>query len=130
MKFGYTIIYVKDVKAALAFYSKAFGFETRFATDTGDYGELETGATTLAFASHALGQANLNQPYHKVDGATEPLGIELAFVSEDVAAAYARAIKAGAVEIAPPAQKPWGQVVAYVRAKEGTLIEICSPVEG
>lgn len=128
MTFGYTIIYVQDVKAALAFYAKAFGFETRFVTDTGDYGELETGATTLAFASHTLGQANLKQPYRAVDGSREPLGIELAFVTEDVPAAYARAIHAGAVEIAPPIQKPWGQMVAYVRASEGALIEICSPI--
>jgi lactoylglutathione lyase len=51
MKFGYTIIYVPDVTASLVFFEKAFGFTRRFLHESGDYGELETGATTLAFAS-------------------------------------------------------------------------------
>ena len=54
MKFGYTIVYVPSVTQALAFYKEAFGFETRFLHDSGQYGELATGATVLAFASHAI----------------------------------------------------------------------------
>jgi YD repeat-containing protein len=27
-----------------------------------------------------------------------------------------------------PKTKPWGQVVAYVRDKDGFLIEICTPM--
>lgn len=129
MKFGYTIVYVPSVTEALAFYQQAFGFETRFLHDSNQYGELETGATVLAFATHAMGEMNLDGKYQKVDGAT-PLGIELAFVTPDVASAYAKAVAAGAIAIKPPAEKPWGQVVAYVRAKEGSLIELCSPVGG
>ena len=30
MKFGYTIVYVTDVAASLAFFEKAFGLKTRF----------------------------------------------------------------------------------------------------
>jgi catechol 2,3-dioxygenase-like lactoylglutathione lyase family enzyme len=55
MKFGYTIIYVPDVTASLVFFETAFGFPRRFLHESGDYGELETGETTLAFASHELG---------------------------------------------------------------------------
>ena len=29
-----------------------------------------------------------------------------------------------------PVEKPWGQTVAYVRAIEGSLIELCSPLGG
>jgi uncharacterized glyoxalase superfamily protein PhnB len=58
------------------------------------------------------------------------LGVELAFVSEDVDKAYAKAVSAGALSMTAPVNKPWGQVVAYVRAKEGSLIEICSPMKG
>src|SRR5687768_8063909 len=50
MHFGYTIVYVPDVKAATDFYSAAFGFTLRFNADDWDYAELETGDTTLAFA--------------------------------------------------------------------------------
>ena len=89
MKFGYTIVYVSSVEETLAFYKEAFGFETRFLHESGQYGELETGETVLAFASHAMGEMNLGGPYQKADPDAAPLGVELAFVSDDVAAAYA-----------------------------------------
>lgn len=131
MKFGYTIIYVPSVPAALAFYQQAFGFELRFLHPSGEYGELETGATALAFAARTLGDMHFGAAgYVPVAAEAPPPGIELAFVTEDVAAAYTRAVAAGAQALHPPAQKPWGQVVAYVRAAEGTLIELCSPVGG
>lgn len=129
MKFGYTIVYVSSVTEALTFYKAAFGFETRFLHDSNEYGELETGTTVLAFASHAMGEMNLDGQYQKADLNAAPLGVELAFVTDDVASAYARAIAAGAIAIKPPVEKPWGQLVAYVRAKEGSLIELCSPVK-
>lgn len=128
MKFGYTIVYVSSVTEALTFYKEAFGFETRFLHDSNQYGELDTGATVLAFASHAMGEMNLGGQYQQIDPNAVPLGIELAFVTDDVVSAYAKAVAAGAISIKPPVEKPWGQVGAYVRAKDGSLIELCSPM--
>jgi lactoylglutathione lyase len=128
MKFGYTIIYVPDVAATLDFYGRAFRLSTRFVDDAGQYGEMDTGTTVLAFASRELGAHNLPGGYQPVEPDGLPFGIELAFVTEDVPAAVARAVASGAVLVAEPVTKPWGQVVAYVRAPEGTLVEICSPV--
>ena len=130
MKFGYTIVYVPSVTEALAFYKEAFGFETRFLHESDQYGELETGATVLAFATHAMGEMNLDGEYRKMDPKGAPFGVELAFVTDDVASAYAKAIAAGAIPIKAPIEKPWGQVVAYVRAKDGSLVELCSPIGG
>lgn len=130
MKFGYTIVYVASVPETLSFYKSAFGFETRFLHESHQYGELETGATILAFATHEMGEMNLGGKYQKVDPDAIPLGVELAFVADDVAAAYATAVAAGAVPIKPPMEKPWGQTVAYVRAQDGSLIELCSPMGG
>jgi lactoylglutathione lyase len=130
MKFGYTIVYVSSVADALTFYKDAFGFETRFLDESGQYGELNTGETVLAFASHAMGEMNLDGHYQKSDLNAMPLGVELAFVTNDVASSYTKAVAAGAVPIKEPTTKPWGQVVAYVRSKEGSLIELCSPVSG
>jgi lactoylglutathione lyase len=130
LKVGYTIVYVSSVTETLAFYKKAFGFETRFLHESGQYGELETGETVLAFASHAMGEMNLDGQYQKTDPNAAPLGVELAFVTDDVASAYAKAVAAGAASIAPPTEKPWGQVVAYVRAQERSLVELCSPIGG
>ncbi len=130
MRFGYIIVYVEKVAETLKFYKEAFGFETRFLHESGQYGELDTGETTIAFASHSMGEMVPGSPYQKVDPMAAPLGVEFAFVTEDVAAAYAKAISAGAVSISLPVGKPWGQVVAYVRSQEGSLVEICSPMNG
>lgn len=125
MIYRYTILYVASVPETLKFYKAAFGFDIGFLHEGGDYGELITGDTKLAFSSHAL-MATIGQ-----DVATEPPAkpsYELAFETEDVGAALARAIDAGAVLVKPITDMPWGQTIAYVRAPEGTLIEICTPV--
>jgi lactoylglutathione lyase len=128
MKFGYTIIYVPDVTASLGFFEKAFGFPLRFLHESGDYGELETGATTLAFASHELGAMNLPSGYIAANNSAQPLGIEVAFVTQSVVEAHAQALAVGATEVKAPESKPWGQVVSYIRCPDGTLVELCSPV--
>lgn len=130
MKFGYTIVYVTSVEDTLNFYKKAFGFETRFFHESKQYGELNTGETVLAFATHAMGDLNLQGKYQKADRSALPLGVELAFVTDNVAAAYQKALAAGAIAIKEPVAKPWGQIVAYVRSQEGSLIELCSPAPG
>src|SRR6185436_1232089 len=60
---GYVILYVKDVSASLAFYEKAFGLSRRFFNDDNGkaYGELETGAARLAFASLQMANEHLKQ---------------------------------------------------------------------
>jgi catechol 2,3-dioxygenase-like lactoylglutathione lyase family enzyme len=127
MKFGYTIIYVKDVPKTLAFFEKAFGFQTRFIHES-NYGELCTGETTLSFASHDLGTKNLPEGYVSADSSPKPLGMEIALVTDDVKTAHTRAMSSGATEISSPVQKPWGQLVSYVRSPDGILIELCTPV--
>jgi len=130
MKFGYTIIYVPQVAQSLEFFDKAFGLKTRFLHESGDYGELETGETTLAFASHELGKANLPAGYGAASASHQPLGFEIALVTPDVPAAYAQSLAAGATAIRAPEQKPWGQTVAYLRCPDGSLVELCSPMGG
>ncbi|WP_454781954.1 VOC family protein [Legionella sp. WA2022007384] len=127
MKFGYTIIYVHDVIASLAFFSEAFNIKTRFFHEAG-YGELETGETTLAFASHHLGAHNLPNGYVAADSSSQPLGMEIALVTDSVQQAHEQAVAAGAQSIQEPMEKPWGQLVSYVRCPDGTLVELCSPL--
>jgi lactoylglutathione lyase len=128
MKFGYTIIYVPDVEASLAFFEKAFGLSRRFLHESGDYGELNTGETTLAFAAHDLGAMNLSAGYVAASSSKQPLGIEVAFVTPSVGQAHLNAVAAGALSLKEPETKPWGQVVSYVRCPDGTLVELCSPI--
>lgn len=128
MKLGYTILYVSDVEASLSFFEQAFGLARRFLHESGTYGELDTGATTLSFAAHALGDTNFPGGHVHADRSAQPLGMEIALVTADVPAAHAKAVACGAKELAPPTAKPWGQVVSYVRAPNGCLIELCTPV--
>jgi lactoylglutathione lyase len=127
---GYVILYVKDVSAALTFYEEAFGLSRRFYHDDKGkaYGELETGAARLAFASLELATEHLKQEVVVASLNKPPLGFEIALVTPDVSALYARAVKAGATAVSEPATKPWGQTVAYLRDKDGHLVELCTPL--
>jgi lactoylglutathione lyase len=127
MKFGYTIIYVADVPATVAFYEKAFALKRRFIHESSLYAELDTGSTTLAFAGEPMADVNgvSIRPNRKADVAA---GFEIALVTDDPEAAYRAAVAAGAGAVKPPARKPWGQIVGYVRDLNGCLIEICSPM--
>lgn len=69
-----------------------------------------TGATTLGFASHEAIKGNFSKGFVKASESDKPLGFEVAFVCENVAAAHAKALKAGAKEVIAPEKKPWGQV--------------------
>ncbi len=129
MKFGYTIIYVSDVNNSLSFFEEAFGLTRKFVHESGLYGELETGETTLAFAAHSLGSTNLGGGYIAGDKTDQPLGIEIALVTHSVDQDHQRAIEAGASELQKPTSKPWGQVVSYLRCPDGTLVELCTPVQ-
>lgn len=127
---GYAIVYVKDVAATLAFYEKAFGLKRRFFTDEGGkaYGELETGAARIAFASVSLARDLLKSEVVIADPSQPPLGFELALLTSDVPALFSRACAAGALPVSAPETKPWGQTVAYVRDLSGCLIELCTPL--
>lgn len=129
MHFAYTIIYVADVPESLKFYQDAFGLQTSFLHPSQQYGELTTGETKLAFASHALVSENVPVSYRPVEKPEwEPVGVEIALMTDDVESGYRRAISAGATAISKPARKPWGQTVAYVRDLNGMLVQICSPI--
>ena len=130
VKFGYTIVYVSNVNEALSFFEKAFSMTRKFITEENDYGELDTGETTLAFASHTLGSSNFNGGYISGSTSEKPLGTEIALVAPDVNAIHSSALECGAVELKAPEQKPWGQVVSYVRCPSGILLELCTPVAG
>lgn len=130
VKLGYTILYVASVADTLAFYGLAFGFECGLVTETGEYGELRTGGTTLAFATNSFAKGLTNVPFEAaaLDKAAPP--VEIGFVTDEVEADFDRAVSAGAVIVKRPARKPWGQLVGYVRDNNGFLVEICSPVAG
>jgi uncharacterized glyoxalase superfamily protein PhnB len=128
IKFSYAILYVKDVSQAVAFYQQAFELKPRFIHESGQYAELETENTTLAFAANDLAKSNLPRGFQENHLSNLPAGIEVGLVTDDVAAIVKNAVAAGAELVVEPKVKPWGQTVAYVRDLDGVLISINSPM--
>jgi lactoylglutathione lyase len=124
--FGYMVIYTENPVETMAFYEKALGLKRRFFMEQAGYGELETGATTLAISNIAIEQRA--RPFVKAGTLAQPgFGSHISFVVEDVAALYQNALAHGAEAIMPPTQTPWGQTEASIRDNNGGLVNIVSP---
>lgn len=128
MNLGYVIIYVPDVTEAVAFYEHAFGIERAFVHESGDFAQMATGETALAFTSHRLGATAVPIPYTPLDPALPPAGFEFTLTTPGVHQAYRRAVDAGATAVAEPHDTPWGQTVSYVRDPYGVLVGIATPL--
>lgn len=125
IQFKYTILYVNSVVDTLDFYQQAFQLETAFLHESGDYGELNTGNTKLAFSSQGLMtelNKNPSQP-----SAKSPC-FEIAFEVDDVAEALSQALAAGANLVQDLEHMPWGQTTAYVNDINGFTVELCSAI--
>ncbi|EFJ14332.1 hypothetical protein SELMODRAFT_156754 [Selaginella moellendorffii] len=127
-KFAYITVYCKDVTKSVDFYSKAFGLKVRRIDNARKWAELDTGSTTLAFTpleqhetaiTGGVQTASKDEPRHNV---------EISFSYQDVDAAYEHAVRAGAVSVAKPEEKKWGQKVGYVRDIDGVMIRLGSYV--
>ena len=127
MRFGYAIAYVPDVLATVDFYERAFGLRRGYVADNHNYAELDTGTTRLAFVSEGQADTLIRGGYRHNVPTDDPPGFEFALVTDDVDAAYRRAIEAGAADAAAPEDKPWGQRIAYVRDVNGVLVELVTP---
>ena len=125
-RLGWVIVYVADVGRAIDLYERAFGLSRRFVVDT--YGELDTGATTLAFAALELADSNFDGGVQQPASDGRPFNVEVALVFDDVPAAFEHALASGCAALAEPVVKPHGQTVGWVRDPFGTLVEIASPI--
>lgn len=128
MNLGYIIIYVADVPITISFYEKAFGLKLRFLHESNQYAEMETGQTALAFVDETFAMTSHQFRPNRLK--EQAAGAEIAFVVTNVEEQFKRAVDAGAMGVVKPAQKPWGQIVSYVRDNNGFLVEICNPVNG
>jgi lactoylglutathione lyase len=128
VKFAYTILYVKNVKKSLEFYSKAFGFKIKFIAPGDVYGELVSGETTLSFAAVSLAKSNLSKGFQQSRSTGKPFAVEVAFATHDVEGLMKKAVKLGAKSYEKAKKKPWGQTVGYLKDPDGFLIEVCTPM--
>lgn len=122
MKLSYVVLYVADVSRTVAFYQAAFGLMHKFTHESGDYAEMETGATTLAFAAHGLIDEIIGAPYKR---ASEGLiGTQITLEPDDVKKSYAKALENGAEALVEPEIKPWNFEVAMVKDCNGHIVEL------
>ena len=127
MQFGYTIIYVKNVEETLQFYVQAFSCKIKFFAESKLYGELDTGATILAFCDESFCMKNgLSFTKNRLNELSA--GFEIGFMTDNVQVAYDHALAHGAYGVKEPVAKPWGQIVAYVKDANGIIIELCNPI--
>ena len=82
-----------------------------FPHESNTYGELETGETTLAFAASELADLHFEGGVIPAAASARPLGVEIAFVTQDVAGAHVRAVNAGATQLSAPETKGPGRVL-------------------
>lgn len=88
-----------------------------------------TGDTKLAFSANPLAATMTPEAFKPADLARPTPPVEIAPITSDVPAAFDKAVAAGAAAVKRPEQKSWDQMVGYVRDLDGSLIEICSPIE-
>lgn len=138
MDYAGTVLYVDDVPPVLDFYRRAFGFATKF-TDLDvqlpgrrpeasyQFALLDLPGTPIHLATHALGE--MLMPDYERSESGGPAGVEIAFYTDDVPAAFERAVAAGAMVVKEPTEMPWGQTAAYVRSVEGTFVGLVTPMQ-
>jgi catechol 2,3-dioxygenase-like lactoylglutathione lyase family enzyme len=129
LRLGYTVFYVADVRKTVDFYTEAFGLLIRYVHPSGQYAEMATGETLLAFSGEELVKSSLlgELSYYRNRPDAKPIGAQPAFIVDDLTAAIGKAVAAGAILVTKPDAKPWGQTVAFIRDINGVLVELCTP---
>lgn len=98
---------VHDAAGAIAFYAQAFGAEElyRIPNEDGSLGhaEIRIGNTTLMLSDEAPG-------YDAISAKTlKGSNVSFVYLTDDVDAAWSRALVAGAVEVRPIEEAPYGR---------------------
>ena len=116
----YVILIVEDLDRALRFYTGVLGLS--LGHRSGDYAQLDTGATRLGlYTRNAMAKIlgmSLEAP------SSNAPGCEVGFKVADVNAAFSDFVARGAAPVVPPTDRFWGQRTAYVRDPDGHLIEL------
>ena len=111
----YMILIVEDLDRALHFYTGVLGL--RLGHCSGDYAQLDTGATRLALYTRSAMAKTLGI-------SLDAPAFEIGFKVADVDAAFSELVARGALPAVPPTDRFWGQRTAYVRDPDGHLVEL------
>lgn len=107
-------IQVDDVPAATRLLSQAYGW--RVTSDGENFGELDAGGLRVMLSRDAM------VPWGSTDG------VILHHYVDDVAAAVATAVAAGAELLRGPVRTDWGTEAAYLRGPGRLVVDVCRDV--
>lgn len=120
----YVVLIVENLDRALSFYTGVLGLQ--LGHRSGDYAQLSTGATRLAFYTREAMARTLG--FQLKPPGDETPGFEIGFKVENVDEAFLEIVQKGARAAMHPTTRPWGQRTAYVRDPDGHLIELAQDI--
>lgn len=123
-RLAYVVRFVSSLGPAVDFYAGVLGLTLRKRTE--HWAQFDCGSVRLGlYERDAMGTVL------GVDEASlghAPGAIELAFEVEDVDAAHAAAVAAGARSFQAPADRYWGERTAYLLDPDGGLVELLTRI--
>ena len=125
-KFNTVGIFTSNNKAAVDFYTKAFGFSTEW-DGTQPNVEMTLDDMRIIFFPRKDFERMVSRIFVYPEGLNGTMEISFDVPSfADVDKEYASALSYGAKPVLPPTTEPWGQRTCYVADPDGNLIEIGS----
>lgn len=119
-RLGYVVRFVEDLEPAVSFYAGVLGLTC--SKRTRHWAQLDCGGVRLGlYQREAMARA---LGVDAADLGVAPGALEIAFEVDDVDAAFAAALTAGARPFREPADRSWGERTAYLLDPEGALVEL------
>jgi lactoylglutathione lyase len=120
----YIVLAVEDLDVALAFWVDLLGLRLDHRSDP--FVQLATGPTRIClYQREAFGRTS---GHAVARDAARARAFEVGFKVDDVDAAWAAFLAAGAEGVCAPTDRPWGQRTAYLSDPDGHLVELAQPL--